>query len=358
MRILFEITHPVDLHMFKQTIHSLLNSGHQVKITAREKDGIPELLRAESFDYEILSSQGKGLLGLGIEMFKRDWRLLRVARKFKPDVMIGSHAIFAAQVARLLRIPSLVFLDMETQVLTHLLGTRFATVLLTPAGFNRQLGQIFYNGCLQVLYLHPNRFTPDPTVLAEAGLTGDQTFFLVRMVSWTAHHDVGKSGLEPEKLKQLIKKLESQGKVFISSEEPLSEDLRRYQIPVARSRLHHLMHYASLLIGESTTMAAESAMLGTPAVVCNTLEHGYIQLFQNKYKMVFRYRQQEELIARVDELLAGELETTPWKKRHEKMVSEMIDGTDMLLKALKLFEDGCHDRRELKRRLRELPGLY
>jgi len=273
--------------------------------------------------------------------------------------MVGENAVFAAQVSWMLGIPSIVFDDMEKQALSHLLTNRFATVLLTPSTYTKGLGakQIYYDGCAHTFHLHPDRFTPDPGVLEEAGIERGKPFFLLRMVGWMAHHDLGQTGLGSGALHRLVELLERHGRVFITSEKPLVGELEKYGLPVARSGIHHLMYYASLFVGESTTMGAEAAILGTPAVVCNTLDHGFIQEFQDKYGLVFRFRQPQEAIARVEELLAGELDETPWQERRQKLVSEKVDGTRLLLDILKIVEDGCREPEELRRRIRALPSL-
>jgi len=56
------------------------------------------------------------------------------------------------------------------------------------------------------------------------------------------------------------------GKVHLSSELHLPDDLAplRYRGPA--SRIHHLIGHCRLAIGESATMASEAAILGVPAI--------------------------------------------------------------------------------------------
>ena len=56
--------------------------------------------------------------------------------------------------------------------------------------------QLRYNGQLELAYLHPNYFSPDPSVLDEIGLNEDDTIIFLRFVSWTASHDVGEHGVK------------------------------------------------------------------------------------------------------------------------------------------------------------------
>ena len=44
MRVLFDLLHPAHFHLFRHVITTLLESGHEVEIIAREKDCLPQLL--------------------------------------------------------------------------------------------------------------------------------------------------------------------------------------------------------------------------------------------------------------------------------------------------------------------------
>ena len=52
MRVLFDMGHPAHVHFFKNTIKNLKRDGHQVKITARNKEVTLALLKAYGLDYE------------------------------------------------------------------------------------------------------------------------------------------------------------------------------------------------------------------------------------------------------------------------------------------------------------------
>ena len=56
MRILFDMGHPAHVHFFKNAIWELEKQGHEVKVTARDKDVTLELLEAYGIPYEIWGS--------------------------------------------------------------------------------------------------------------------------------------------------------------------------------------------------------------------------------------------------------------------------------------------------------------
>ena len=89
MRILFDIVHPAQVHFFKHCIWQLQKSGDQVLVTARKKDVALDLLDALGIEYTCISKKGSNLLSMGGELISRTIRLLKIARRFKPDVMVA-----------------------------------------------------------------------------------------------------------------------------------------------------------------------------------------------------------------------------------------------------------------------------
>ena len=96
-----------------------------------------------------------------------------------------------------------------------------------------------------------------------------------------AHHDVGHHGLNSETKSELINVLKSRFKIFISSEGDLPEEFIPYKINISPEKMHDVLAGASIFVGESATMASESALLGTKAVYINSLPlMGYLNLEQ------------------------------------------------------------------------------
>ncbi|MCK4824015.1 DUF354 domain-containing protein, partial [bacterium] len=158
MRVLIDIGHPAHIHLFKNMIWNLKKKGHEIKITARDKDVALQLLDAYGFEYE---NRGEGYTGLfrkAIGVIKINHRLYTIARRFKPDIVIGVHNPYIAQVGKLIRIPSIIFTDTEHAKLANYLTFPFTDVICTPSCFNKDLGkkQVRYNGYHELAYLHPN----------------------------------------------------------------------------------------------------------------------------------------------------------------------------------------------------------
>lgn len=350
MRVHFEITHPAHVHMFKYAIRDLADRGHETLVTTRDKEITIELLKHYDIPYQVLSRQGRGVVGLARELMIRDMRLLKAARRFGSEVIVGVHAVFAAHVSRLLRIPSIVFDDLENQRLSHLLTNRCASHILTPQSYRLDLGakQIRYPGYHQLTHLHPNRFRPDPAVLADVGLAPDEPFFVVRLVGWAASHDIGKRGISSARLNEFVESLAACGRVFITSERELPTAFQKYRIPIATHRLHQLMYYARLYFGESSTTGAEAAVLGTPTVVCNSLDHGFLHELADKYGLVHYTEDQTDAMkvtlswASDDDLKKKQAE------RRQRMLKDKIDVTEWLVALLEAVGQGKRDLGEVR----------
>ena len=79
------------------------------------------------------------------------------------------------------------------------------------------------------------------------------------------------------------------GKVIISSEGELPVELEKYRVKISPERMHDLLSFASLYIGEGATTASECAMLGTPAIYVNVLDAGTLQEQEN-LGLLFSFR--------------------------------------------------------------------
>ena len=177
MRILVDILHPAHVHFFRNFYAEMTERGHEVFITARDKDRSTELLQAYGLPFQEISRQ-RGGYGLAVEMGQRTARLIRVACAVRPDVMTGIMGPSIAVAGRLLRVPSVVFYDTEFAVQTNRLVFPLAYSVCTPdcyqakvRGRHRQ-----YRGYHELAYLHPNRFQPDPDRLAEFGIAPDEPY--------------------------------------------------------------------------------------------------------------------------------------------------------------------------------------
>ncbi|MCX9010313.1 MAG: DUF354 domain-containing protein [Candidatus Methanoperedens sp.] len=329
------VGHPKHVHIWKNVIKNLIKDGHEVKIVAREKDITLNLLDAYGFDYEVVGKNYKGMIKKIYGIFETDFKLYKIVKKFNPDLLLYGTP-YLAQVSKLFNKPHIMLLDTEHANLAYWLSYPFTDVVLTPACFNKHIDtkkQVTFDGYFELAYLHPNYFKPDPDVLKEIGLCNNDKFIIMRFSAWNAHHDIKDRGFS-DKIKA-VKSLEKFTNVFISSEGELPDELKKYRLTLPPKKIHHLLYYADLFIGESAPMCTESAILGTPAIFVSTSRRGYTDELESKYDMVYNfhnsYDAQENAIDKAIEILQDNDAKDKWIKKKEILINEKIDVTKFLV---------------------------
>jgi len=335
MKIVVDINHPAHIHYFKHFIWEMQRRGHEFLITASEKDVSYRLLDAYGFDYVKLGNYGGSLIQKIINLPLMDLRMYNAIKDFNPDFCIGSGSIRAAHAACMLKSVSILLESTEHSGEQHRLYIPFVSTILTPSCFKKDLGakQIRFDGYKELMYLHPDYFTPNPAVLTELGLTEDDPFIIVRFVSWQASHDVGQHGIRDKV--GLVKALEQYGRVLITSEGALPPELQPYQIRVSPEKLHDLLYYATLYVGEGGTTASECAVLGTHAIYVNTLPLGYIAEEDEKYHLVSDFSGRdctdETVLAEARRLLQNPDLRKEGKQKATTLVQDKIDVTAFMV---------------------------
>jgi len=332
MRVLIDILHPAHVHFFRNFHAEMEARGHEVCITARDKDRSVQLLRAFDLPYQQISQQVAGG-SLAVEMAKRTPRLVKVMRSFKPDVMTGIMGPSIALAGALLRVPAVVFYDTEFAVQTNRFVYPLATSVCTPDCYQGRVRgrNPRYAGYHELAYLHPNRFRPDPAILADFGVNPDEPYSIVRFVSWQAVHDRQERGLTAKQKRHLVEVLQRRGRVLISSEEPLTPDLADLAVRGPVDQIHHLIAFASLVVGESATMSSEAAVLGVPAIFIATTGRGYTEDQERRYGLVrhFTDDQYDMALSVIDETLKEPADR--WRTARQLLLEEKIDVTAWMI---------------------------
>jgi uncharacterized protein len=269
LRILFDIVHPAHVHFYKHIIKSLEENGVETTIVAREKDVTLELLNSYKLPYLSVGRSGpKNMLGQLGELLNRDWQIWKLAQNFKPDI-ICTRSPAGVQVARLIGAKGVFDTDDGHAAGIHYRAAApFAHRITTPTCITENCGKkhIKYPGFKQSAYLHPDHFTPDKEIYKLLGLAENEPYFLVRFVAMVASHDRHESGLSLDARRSLIKRLQNHGRVFLTAEGEVPEEWRDLQVKIPPHRLHDALAFATMLIGDSHTMTAEAAFLGTPSL--------------------------------------------------------------------------------------------
>jgi predicted glycosyltransferase len=285
------------------------------------------------------------MVSKAVDLPKIDMKLARLIGKNKVDYTMGIMNPYVAQSAFFTKKKSFIFNDTETAKLSIKLTLPFCTNILTPSCYLNDLGakHLRYDGYHELAYLHPNRFKPDPSILDELGVAKGEKFVLIRFVSWAAFHDVGHTGILLENKLKAVKEFAKRARVFITSEAELPKDLREYGIKIPAHRIHDAMHYATLLYGESPTMASECAQLGTPAMYLGSFRFGLIEEQAKKYGTIFYYTESEEnqkkSIDKGIELLEDKSVKQRWSEKRMKVLEDKIDVTEYMMEFVEQYPE-------------------
>ena len=333
MKVLVDLQHPAHLHFFRNLIARLQSEGHIVRITGRNKDVLVELAENYSIGIEVFGVAREGVLNLGRELLFRQWRLRRIVKEFKPDLIMAIAGTYVSLVGRLMGIPTYVFYDTEHATVSNLLAYPFATCVYVPQCYRKRIRRrhVRYNGYHELAYLHPKYFKPDPAVLDEVGLADEEVFTLVRFVAWGAAHDIGRAGFTRANKLRAVRELSGYGRVLISCEGELRAELEEYRLCLNVTRIHDLMAYAALVFGESATMCSEGAVMGVPGVYVDPIGRGYTDEQEREYGLVFNFtsERQDEAIAQGVTILSN-YHREDWRARGRRLVEEKIDVAEML----------------------------
>lgn len=348
MKLLIDINHPAHVHLFKHFAWLMEKKGHTILFTARKKEVAIDLLDACRFNYRYFGRHYKTLPGKFWGILKFDLKLLFTALQFKPDLFLSMGGIYPSHVAFLLRKPHIAMDDTEHMKDHHILYVPFTDVCLNPSCFHKSFGkkQVFYKGYHELAYLHPKRFTPDPGIKKILGVSENERYAIVRFVSWAASHDIGQKGMTLDVKRALIRELSPYVRVFISSESDLPEEFMKYKIRIPPDKMHDALAYASLFIGEGSTMASECACLGTPAVYINSLEVGYCTE-EEKYGLVYNFRNTNGVLEKIIELVRTENLAETCRAKRLKMLSEKIDVTAFLVWFVENYPDSADVMKKL-----------
>jgi|BioPla2DNA2_1021312.scaffolds.fasta_scaffold02753_4 predicted glycosyltransferase len=332
MNILIDVNHPAQVHYFRN-LYRELSGEHKVFFSSKEVPIIDGLFRAYEIPYYSYGKKKDSMVQKAISQVRYNVECLRLQRKLNIDIALGSSAsnVHAALFTQAISIATT---DSDLAVLPFAAKFvyPFADYLMTPEtlAFQKHKKQICYPGYQELAYLHPNRFTPDPEVLSLCGLKEGEPYFVLRFTAFKAHHDIGMYGLSREQKWDLIRLLESHGRVLITTEVNDPEFVK-YHIPLAPEKMHSLLYYASMLVCDSQTMTTEAAILGTPAFRCNTFagKLTVIEEIEKYYDLAYSYypRHFNWMLKKIGEVLSDKDYKQKWSEKRKALLRDKIDVT-------------------------------
>ncbi len=348
MKVLFYLGHPAHFHLFKNLFKVLERNNDQIFITIKTKDILEELLIESGYTYENIypAIRKQSKFSILSALLIKNSKLIRIALKFKPDLMLGT-SIEIAEVGRLLGIPTAIVNEDDHDVVPQFakLGYPFTDFIIAPECC--RVGKwtykkVSYQSYHELAYLSPQYFKPNQNTLKKYNLN-DQRFFIMRFSQLRAYHDQRITGITGDLAKDILARLEKHGKVFITSENKLESALEKYRLKINPRDIHDIMAFADLYIGDSQTMAAEAAVLGTPSLRYNDFvgRIGYLDELEFKHNLTFgiKTEEPEKLLEKIDELLSKKDLKSQWQLKAKKMLESKVDLTLLLFWFIHFFPE-------------------
>jgi len=335
MKILVGISHPKHVYMFKNLIKIMEAKGHEFKVIMVEKEITGYLLEKFDIQYKLIGKNQPTILKKLMSLPIWEYRTLKIANKFKPDIFIGQALPHFAHISALLNKPFIVCEDTEIAKKLHRFVLPFADAIVTPNCYKDDLGEkhVRFKGFFELAYLHPNNFEPDISVLDDLGININDKYVVVRLVSWHAHHDIGYKGMSLEIKKKVIEELEKYAKIYISSESALPSEFKKYELKCSPVKMHNLLYYAALYIGDSGTMATEAGILGTPSIYISSLASamGNFEEMEIKYGLMQSYSDPLMALNKAVELIKNNNSKEDYKLKRLRMLEDSVDVNELLI---------------------------
>ncbi len=339
MKYIFELNHPKHYYQFKYVMQQLRDKGHTIKVLARDKDVLLQLLKEENVEYEIFGRHRHSMLAKIFGTFSILMNYRQIVSKFKPDVIVSKASFYGTFIAWLTNRKSVIFPDSEVVKVTNRYVVPLSSLIITPQTFKLNYGNKHKRvaGLFEDCYLTPSIFTPNKEIAEQYHL--QKPYAILRFVGWYANHDVGQGGMTPEQREQLIAAIQQHLTVYISSEKPLPTNLQQYKLPTPASAIHHVLSEAELYIGDSQTMATEAALLGTPAIRSNSFvgpnDMSNFIMLEKDYKLLHNIAEFDKVLSK-----ATELSTTSHKKEWQTKREQYYSTTGDINKSIvKLLEE-------------------
>ena len=349
MKIAFFVSTPGQAHFFKNIIRTLEEKGHEVKTLARNYGETLYLLKTFNISHFVFADTSRSKYGRMFLLPYHIFSAYRYLRKLDIDLIVGT-GLYSEYPSLLLRKPNILFMDaVSTQTELYLIKG-FTNALLSPSNFTTEIGKrhLRIDSFKELSYLHPRYFQPDKKIFDLLGISEKDHYAVVRFNAFDAIHDVGIRGFSPEERRKLIHELRQHGRIFISSEASVSEDLDEYVLRIPKEKIHDVLYYAKMLIADTGTMVTEAALLGTPAILYHPKAKrigNFIELEQ-KYDLIYGFDHPEGLTEKAVSLFTqGDLKKE-WEGKRERVINEKIDMTRFMVWFIENFPESFRKMQE------------
>ncbi len=349
-----DLSHPAHLHLLRNTYFDCIKNGHKVFVTTKNDQAIINLLKNFNIDYTLLQKKSDSILAKGLKQLEHNYQLWKFAKKNKIDLGFCS-SFTMTQIAPFTKMDAILLDDDDDEVepLVANFAHPLTKAVLSPDCVKRKTNKLIsYKGYHELAYLHPNRFIPDDKILNEIGLKKGDIFFVLRFNAFKAHHDTGIKGISLNDRRRLVSMLSVKGRVLISAEREIEAEFRDYQINFPNEKIHSLLYFATMFIGDSQTMTSEAAVLGTPAIRCNSFAGriSYLEEQEHKYALTYGFtpNQVDKMFQKIEELLSKPDLQHVWNLRRLKMLNDKIDVTKFFVDFIENYPFSIQYQKSIK----------
>ncbi|HTY46093.1 MAG TPA: hypothetical protein VMB46_00300 [Methanomassiliicoccales archaeon] len=343
------INTPAQYHFYKNIALELGKLGVASVILYRDYGETKSLVQENKQHYFEYSHNTPSLLMKSMMIPVDVLRACRYLKDQGVDLVTG-FGVYDCFSASLLGIPCIVFNDSEpyinsTYSIQYRVFMPFTNILVTPSFFDMDLGpkQIKVNSVKETAYLHPKYFSPDKSIFKLLDLNEGERYAIFRFNSFDAGHDIGISGFNPEQKRELVQRIGSRMRVFISSEAKVDPSLSAYMIKIPKSRIHDALSFASLVVTDTQTIATEAAILGTPVIRSNAFvgpkDMGIFKELERRH-LLFNFQDSRQAIEKADEMSKniGEYKAQ-WMRESERFLQESGCITDFMVEVITRYPE-------------------
>jgi hypothetical protein len=105
------------------------------------------------------------------------------------------------------------------------------------------------------------------------------------------------------------------------------------------TEIHHLIAFASIVVGESATMASESAVLGVPAIFISDTLRGYTIEEEKTYGLVYNLSRKEigKALNIIDDIYQDTSCRQACMENHARLLAEKRNVTEYILSEIQSF---------------------
>jgi len=334
MRYLIFTNTPAHVHLYRNLVGELRGAGHEVLVLGRAYGCTEELLSYYDLPYELYGGQAPSFVSLVANVPRQFATIFRRVREYDPDFIFGrgSYAAFAGTVNRT---RTILVLDSTPVNIGPMLSSRFVERVLTPMSYRRTLGAHHdrFEGLKECAYLHPEVFSPDPSVRDELGVGEDEQYAIVRFNAHDSIHDVGHNSDVSTERMRLLDRLAEHVTVFVSDEGG-SLDLSGHPVrtlDIHPARIHDVLAEARLVVTDTGTMATEASFVGTPAIrfVDGESTMGEFEELESEDLLV-QHTDLESVLADSVRLLDSDGAQRRWRDRRDRYLASKPNLTRLL----------------------------